>query len=367
MFPDANEPGAPATPVFSAPDDLPHPWGAPTASGVARSVPEDFQVDEIPAFTPSGEGEHVLLHLRKRGRNTEDVARQLASLCHVPMVAVGYAGLKDRDAVTSQWFSVQLPGKTPEPDWQRLESPELQLLDRVRHHKKIRRGVLAGNRFILTLRQWRDPHHETETRLARIAEQGVPNYFGPQRFGHANHNLHQALALFRGQRRKLSRHKRGLYLSAARSFLFNTWLADRVRQGNWDRLEVGDVAQLDGSHSVFPVTEVDSSLTSRLREQDLHPTGPLWGRGTSMAQGTALAGEESLAREFPEFCQGLEAAGMEAERRPTRLKVTEPMWESPAPDEFRLSFTLPPGGYATTVLREVALLQTLEDTESTKT
>ena len=188
-------------------------------------------VEEELGYQASGEGEHVFLTVRKRGRNTQEVARAIAKLSGVPQVAVGYAGLKDRHAVTTQHFTVQLPGREA-PDWALLEDDSLQILSAERHHRKIRRGGLRGNRFVIRVDSARGDRDLVEQRLQRIARAGVPNYFGSQRFGRDGQNLVRVAELFAGRGRRPGREQRGLLLSAARAQLFNRVLQARVEDGS---------------------------------------------------------------------------------------------------------------------------------------
>ena len=333
------------------------PWayaaGPPPVAGLLRHRPEDFVVDEVLGFEPDGEGEHVLVRLQKRGANTDWAARQLARLAGVRPAAVGYAGLKDRHAVTSQWFSVQLAGRG-EPDWSALAGEGLEVLAAARHRRKLRRGALAGNRFELVLRQLSGETGELEGRLQTVVERGVPNYFGAQRFGRGGGNLERAEALFAGRLHERNRTRRGLYLSAARSFLFNQVLSRRVAEGSWDRALTGEVLVLAGSRSFFLAETPDAETERRLAEGDIDPSGPLWGRGELPSRGAARELEEAVVEPFPLFREGLEAAGMDQERRPLRLRPEG--LEGGLEDggrSLRLRFTLPAGAYATTVLREL--------------
>ena len=332
--------------------DLPRAYGSPPGSGSIRSRPEDFQVDELPGFAPDGEGEHLLLRIRKRNTNTDWLARQLARLADVPMVDVGYAGLKDRNAVTSQWFSLRLAGR-PEPDWKGLESDEIQILERVRHRRKLRRGALLGNRFRLLIRALSGQRPALEQRLEQLNRGGFPNYFGEQRFGHDYGNLERADALFARRLTRVDRHRRGLYLSAVRSQLFNQVLAARLEQGNWNRPLAGDLLMLEGTQSWFPAPELDSELERRVAELDLHPSGPLWGRGRPRVDGPARAVEVVALAGFEAWREGLEHCGLSQERRALRAAVVDLAWCFPAVDELELSFSLPAGSYATALLREL--------------
>jgi len=331
---------------------LPFAHGQPTLSGRLRAVPEDFQVREEIPFTLEGAGEHVWLWVRKRGANTDWVARRLAERAGVPPGAVSYAGLKDRHAVTEQWFSVHLPGRA-EPDWSANPDSEFIVLNAVRHTRKLRRGALSGNAFRITLRDLAGDPDQLAARLNLVAATGVPNYFGEQRFGHEGGNLEQAEAMLRGELKVRDRHQRGLYLSAARSALFNAVLARRVTDGTWNQPLPGEVLMLAGSHSIFAVDEVDETIRQRVAAFDLHPTGPLWGTGILRSGGPVRALEEAVAATLPVFRDGLAAAGLEQERRALRLAVRDATLEFPEPGVAVLAFRLPAGAYATTVLREL--------------
>ncbi len=333
-------------------DTLPRAAGLPPIRGRLRTMPEDFQVVEDLGFDPSGAGEHVLLRVRKREANTEWVARRLAAWAGVPAREVGFAGLKDRNAVTVQWFSVRLAGR-PEPDWSACGDESFTVLEYHPHDRKLRRGALKGNVFRIVVRDMEGNRTELESRLARLAARGAPNYFGAQRFGHSGGNLARAEAMFLGEERVRDRHRRSLYLSAARSEIFNQLLARRVAEDTWSRPLPGDVMMLEGSHSVFAAPEADDLLERRAAVQDIHPTGPLWGRGDLASGGGVRVLEEALAALFPVFRQGLEEAGLKQERRALRVKVTGLELESVAADVVALHFRLPAGAYATTVLREL--------------
>ncbi len=337
-------------------EDPPRAWGTPPAVAVLRQKPDDFRVDEELGFSPDGEGQHLFLRICKRDSNTQWVARQLARVARVPLKAVGYAGLKDRRAVTSQWFSLDLAGKA-EPDWGMLESDGIRLLEKVRHGRKLRRGSLAGNRFTLVLRALEGDREAVEQRLRRIEREGVPNYFGEQRFGRDGANLQQALALFQGEIRIRDRHRRGICLSAARSMLFNRVLGRRVEAACWQHVLPGEAVMLAGSRSFFSMADLTSDIERRVAEGDLLPSAPLWGRGDSPAQGEALALEKAALEGLEAWCRGLEAAGLRQERRATLLRPQRFSWEWLGKGALRLRFFLPAGGYATAVVRELARLR----------
>ena len=332
--------------------ELPFAHGAtPPLTAHLRSTPEDFVVEEILGYDADGSGEHALLWVEKRGANTDWVARELAKFAGVPPLAVGYAGLKDRNAVTRQTFSVQLAGK-PGPDWSTFPHAEVKVLAATRHGRKLKRGALRGNRFVLVLREAQGDRARAEEVLAAIAARGVPNYFGEQRFGREGGNLDQARAMFAG--RRVDRDKRGFLLSAARSQIFNSVLAARVERGVWDAPLDGEVWSLAGSRSWFGPEPYNDILAQRLASGDIHPSGPLWGQGESPAAGGAGALEREIAAAHADLAEGIAAARMDQERRPLRLLPKEMRWRWLADDALELSFELPAGAYATVVAREVA-------------
>ncbi|HET7921870.1 MAG TPA: tRNA pseudouridine(13) synthase TruD [Gammaproteobacteria bacterium] len=328
--------------------------GRPECRARIRSQPEDFEVEEVLGFTADGEGEHALLEIVKRGANTDWVARELARIAGVRTRDVSYAGRKDRHAVTRQHFSVWLGGRAM-PEWP--EHAEYRVLSAQRHRRKLRLGALKGNRFRLVLRELSQSAADLETRLTRIREQGVPNYFGTQRFGHAGNNIARAERMFAEPGRIRDRTLRSLLLSTARSLIFNAILSERVRLDNWNTPLPGEACMLNGTHSVFRAETVDKALCTRVASGDVHPTGPLWGVGERLSGAEAAALEQSVAAQYPVFTQGLEAARLAAARRSLRLPVPELVWHRESPHELTLEFFLPAGCYATTVLRELVTLE----------
>jgi tRNA pseudouridine13 synthase len=339
-------------PAWCSVHDLPHAHGGPLIRARLRARPEDFVVDEVLPFGPDGDGEHRLLRVRKTDANTDWAARRIALLAGVPAKAVGYAGLKDRHAVTTQWFSVHL-GNRPEPRWRQLAEDGIEVLESHPHRRKLKRGALAGNRFVLRLRDVEGDLDGVARRLALIAGRGVPNYFGPQRFGRNESNLHRADALFRGSAGRVSRHQRGLWLSAARSQIFNEVLAARVERDDWCRPLPGDRLQLLGSHSHFLAETIDARIRERVEDGDALPTGPLVGEGASLTSGAVAELEWTVMAPFARWIDGLAEAGLKQERRPLRLDPEDLSHEWAAADELLLRFTLPAGSYATVLLREL--------------
>jgi tRNA pseudouridine13 synthase len=336
---------------------LPYAFGGPAGVGKLRVEPEDFVVREIPICEPDGAGEHVWLWVRKRNANTEWVARQLARYAGVTPREVSFAGLKDRRAVTEQWYSVQLPGKA-DPEWSDARIDGVEILRAARHSRKLKRGALRGNAFVIRIREFSGARAELETRLDAIARRGIPNYFGEQRFGRDGGNLDAAIAMLNGGGARTPRHLRGLYLSALRSLLFNRVLAARVADGSWERPLPGDVLQLDGRRAWFPADPDDATLAQRVQTLEIHPTGPLWGRGAPATQAEALHLETGCLAQFADICVGLERAGLEQDRRALRVAVRELSWTWEADDRLCLGFTLPTGSYATALLRELVRSET---------
>jgi len=331
-------------------DSLARAHGGAVVSARFKLEPEDFEVEEITGFEPSGEGEHAWLQVEKRGANTEWVAARLAEFAGVPGSVVGFAGLKDRHALTRQVFTVQLPGQA-DPDWSALPVPGVRVLSATRHARKLKRGALRGNRFRIRLREVDGDRGAVPARLDRVATHGVPNYFGEQRFGREGGNLDLARALFAG--RRLGRAQRGFALSAARAAIFNAVLDARVATGTWDQPLEGEVWMLDGSHSVFGPEPWNEALAARLAGGDIHPTGPMWGRGELRSEHQARVLERGIADTCADLAKGLEAAGLAQERRALRLPVRGLEWTWEGDDGLLLAFELDPGSFATVVLREL--------------
>ena len=317
--------------------DWPRALGGAAIRADFRTEPEDFVVDELAAPEPApapGESEHVLVQVRKRGTNTGYVAQQLAQLAGVQSKDVGYYGLKDRHAVTTQWFSVWLAQK-PEPDWQRVNDEEISVLQHFRGLRKLRRGEHLGNRFQIRLRNVQGDRDAAEGVLAKVPA-GVPNYFGEQRFGHNGGNLDLVNRIVAdeeaGKRRRIPRNQKAFAMSAARSWLFNQVLASRVEQGNWLQVIAGEPEEAG--------------------------SGPLWGRGRNPASDEQLALEQEAMAPWKPWCDWLEHCGLSQERRGLVLQPQgfQARWEG---DDLILNFALPPGTFATAVLREVAELANL--------
>lgn len=317
----------PDTPYFDL--DFPRSLERPTTEAGFRVRCRDFQVDERAGFEPSGEGEHLLLQVRKENENTRWLAKLLAEHYGVEESAVGYCGLKDRRALTRQWFSIHLPGQAdtgPMP-----AGPGFKVLAAARHSRKLRPGMHEGNDFVICLRGLGGDSDAIEQRLALIRDRGVPNYFGEQRFGIDGGNLAEVERIVARSRPRFKGRRGGLYLSAARSWLFNLVLADRVREGTWNSCLEGEP----------------------------RPEGPLWGRGRSAAAGAVADYESALLQPWRAWCDALEHSGLGQERRSLVLVPEGLRWQWLGQD-VELAFGLPPGTYATALLREVALLKAPE-------
>ncbi|WP_424948549.1 tRNA pseudouridine(13) synthase TruD [Chromohalobacter marismortui] len=318
-------------------------------------TPDDFVVEEVFDFAPEGQGEHLWLWIEKRDLTTPEAAKHVARVCGVRPRDVGYSGLKDRIAVTRQWVSVHLPGRdAPDAFATRLSDVGIVVHEAQRHPRKLKRGVHRANRFTLRLRGAVAADPDLSRRWRLLCEDGVPNYFGPQRFGREGRNLVLAQKAFaRGWRKRDDPH--GMQLSAARSFLFNEVLAARLRAQTWRTPRPGDVLVLAGTASRFMADDVDAALRERAARGDVTPTGPLWGSGR-LESGAAVAEEETrLVMQHATLVQGLEAAGVRVDRRALCVPLDAPSLTHAGPDRMTLSFGLPRGAFATSVLRELML------------
>ena len=357
-------------------ESLAYALGRPQASAVIKREFADFLVDEELAFVPTGEGEHVFLQVRKTDASTIDVARQLSAITNVAPADIGYSGMKDRRGETTQWFSVKLP-ETKQGALAALNDDRFQVLTVARNARKLRIGSHARNHFRLRLRGCQGEPCEYERRLEALSTQGVPNYFGAQRFGAQMSNLQQVSSLLRQvlddplSVKRGSRIRRGMLYSAARSYLFNQVLSARIERGDWAEYIDGDVMSLDGSGRLFCVSEAqpwDESLAQRLQAQDIHPTGPLPGaisvKDKYVSTGKAADIEKTVLESLRWMVDGLSAFGLEAGRRPLRFAVGNLQWRwedgaegSTEGKDLCLDFTLPRGAYATSLLRELCHLR----------
>lgn len=331
--------------------DWPTSGGSRIASGRLKTTPGDFIVDEllelpesnsdVEASAITGSGEHLCLKLEKVGDNTEYVARELARMAGCRNFDVGFCGLKDRHAVTRQWFSLYRPGcEAQDTALIREITAQWPVLAASRQVRKLRRGDHSGNGFVITLRDVTGNRQVIEDALCRLADIGAPNYFGPQRFGIGGANLDRAMSLDpttlnrrgrpggkgRGGKKRAGSEgsKNVLYFSAARSWLFNEVLAVRVEDGTWVAPEA---------------------------------TGPLWGDGGTTASGAMETLERDVVAQTPGLADLFSVTRMKPERRPLAVKPEQLVWQWLDQDSLELAFFLSPGQYATTVLSDIFELE----------
>lgn len=341
-------------------NQLAYALGVPEARAVLKQSPDDFVVTEQIGFELSGVGEHLWCWVEKQNQNTDWVAAQLANFVGISPKAVGTAGKKDRQARTYQWMSLHLPGKA-NPDFSKLTLAGVRVLKSVRHDKKLQTGALSGNHFEIGLHDFSGSQGDTEARLQAI-KTGFPNYFGEQRFGQDYANLAQASALFSGKLKRPPTALKGLYLSAARSWIFNELLSLRIENNTWQSWVAGDVYQLADSSGCFKAPEAETDalakakLLARLAANEIDATGLLTGRGALMSEQAVAGWEQTMMARHPLWQAGLEKAGLKQARRALRVVPQNLTWQWLAPDRLVLSFGLPKGSYATMLLREVCQL-----------
>jgi len=329
----------------------PRAWGSLPGSASIRCCPEDFKVSEQLGFELSGAGEHCFLYVQKRQLNSMELLQRLSALSGAAPRDIGLSGLKDRNAVTRQWFSVGMAGRA-EPDWHALEAGgDVQVVAMGRHLRKLRRGVHRANRFTLVLRALTGERAALEQRLEKLRDAGVPNYFGEQRFGRNGSTLEQARRWMHSGRR-LSRDKRSLYFSALRAYVFNRLLALRVENGDWNAINPGDVCLLRGTRSFFTCAEVNDDIRARARGGDIHPGLPLWGRGQASVDAMFGARQADTLAECRDICDFLEESALDLAWRPARMVPDDFCWQFCDDETLQLDFSLGAGSYATALLAE---------------
>ncbi|HAM61821.1 MAG TPA: tRNA pseudouridine(13) synthase TruD [Psychrobacter sp.] len=363
--------------------DLPQPMKPPIKQALYKAKPEDFVVNERLEVDFTGEGEHLWLHIKKSGINTAYLAKLLSEWADIPLRDVGYSGLKDRQALTTQWFSLRLPKKQkPDSDFAPVDIKEhetVKIIAEHWHNKKLNRGTHNANQFVITLRDIEFAKDQTlgdkssvEQHLQTISKTGVPNYFGPQRFGFGGNNIREALNLFarplkstssakkKNKRKSAVRKQNSMELSAARSLIFNQILAARVQDGSWNTGLNGDVFNLNGSGSIFASEHMDETLQARVASGDIHPTAVMWGAGNDKVAGDAAELENTVVQQdalLAALATGLEQREVKAQRRALRLPVEDLSWrwadEQDGEQTLVLSFTLTTGSFATSVLASV--------------
>ncbi len=350
---------------MSALDGHGYAFGGPLGRAEVAYQAQDFRVDEQLGFSASGDGPHLLIQIQKTGLSTTEAIRRLAQFWSIAPRDFGYAGRKDRSAVTRQWLTLPWPVNAALPAIgvifeDAAKGQHLGLHQVARHRRKLPVGSLVGNRFGLTLRSVSASTQQIESRLITIARCGVPNYFGPQRFGRNAENLARAISWFGGSLRPRDRGDRSLLLSAARSACFNAVLSGRVADGDWAVPRPEDLMVLDGRGSLFAASdESPVPLLARAAGLRIHPTGPLPGRPRKglilppplQRREMDLLNAHSTA--LADCVTGLVDKGVEMARRPLRVAAGGLAWFWPDPQTLHLAFTLPKGAYATSLLREL--------------
>lgn len=334
----------------------------PVATARLKASPDDFQVEEELGFALSGAGEHLCIQVEKTGLSTIEAAGRLREATGLRQSDIGYAGMKDKRARTTQWFSLRLP-HSQESKLYSAQDDSLRIRQSSRNHRKIRIGSHRANRFAIQLRDFRGDRDDMERRLQFLNQHGVPNYFGPQRFGRLYGNLDRIDRCIRdGERGRaragISRAERSLLYSAARAWLFNQVLSTRLAHGNWNRYLPGDVMSLDGSGRPFlqEAGACDDDLRQRLDSLDIHVTGPLPGAVTGqlryVTRAQAADIENAVLLQNSAMLAWLEREGLQADRRPLRfaLRELDRVWTE---DGLKLHFVLARGCYATSLIREL--------------
>ncbi|MDB4972651.1 MAG: tRNA pseudouridine 13 synthase [Myxococcaceae bacterium] len=324
----------------------------PPIEGTLKGAPEDFVVEELPAYPPSGTGEHLYLWIEKRELNTQDAVARLAQALGARQDGAGYAGLKDKRAVTRQWLSFHHVGTPRAED---LTVDGVRVLEVSRHVNKLRTGHLRGNRFTIRLGAVPPAHdvHAAAT-LARLVDDGLPNYYGSQRFGIEGRNLAGAWSWIVEQGRPPNKpFLRKLFVSTLQSALFNAWLAARIERGEYLTALPGDILRKEESGGLFDCTDAELD-GARLRSWEISATGPMFGARMRATSAEAHDREIALLAEYgltdAHFAR-VERAG-EGTRRPARVRVSE-VAQRREGDDLVLSFTLPRGSYATVLLSEL--------------
>ena len=320
----------------------------PKQTALLKAECADFVVKEQLGYDMSGDGEFVAVKVRKTDCNTLFVGEQLAKFAGISARNMSYAGLKDRKAITEQWFSLQMPGQ-PTPDFSQFSLEGVEILEVTRHQWKIRIGSLQGNHFEILLRNAEETD-ELKVRLDFLAKNGFPNYFTEQRFGRDGNNLTQALRWANGEIKVKDRNKRSFYLSAARSEIFNLIVAKRIELGLAQQVLNGDILQLNGSHSWFVVDESEdlAQLQQRLAQQDVLLTAPL----ISEEEKSAVDFENEIFAQHQALFPLMRQERMKAARRPILMQPQQFQWQF-EPNGLRLKFYLPAGSYATALIREL--------------
>lgn len=345
-------------------DNLAYAGEKPVVSAEYKTIPADFQVTEELGFTPDGKGEHLYLFIEKTGLTTQEVQQHLAGFFQRPSVDVSFSGMKDKQAITRQWFSVRLPGGKHQA-LEKFESPQLSILQSLTNSRKLKRGSHRCNHFSIILRKLSHDPLTLLKGLELMQAQGMPNYFGEQRFGWQGSTLAGASQFFTdtvtNTGTRVNAYQRSLYISAARAFLFNQVLSERISRHCWNSYLAGDVMLLDGTSATFASDPEDNRLKQRLVGMDIHPTGPLWGWGSLQSQSDCAVLENDVVSAYPLFRNGLESIRANMQRRALRSRVKNLRYSLLDKDVLQLEFSLNRGAYATALLRELVNLKSSEN------
>ena len=329
-------------------DDLPAASAhLPGTGGVLRTRVEDFEVEEIPSYLPSGAGAHAYAYVEKRGLTTRDVVVAIVG-AGAPRGSVGFAGQKDKYAVARQWISVPAEHEAALKSLDDVEG--VRVLETSMHRNKLGLGHLKGNRFSVRVREAREDWQPVvEDVLAHLRRVGVPNYFGPQRFGTFNTNIADGLRLVRGERMRVDRRMQRFYQAALQSHLFNQLLKMRMERGLYDSVLAGERAQRHDSGGMFVVDDGERE-SERARRLEISAALPLFGKKARVSAGDAGALETHVLSEYGlEYGQFQRIPGA---RRISRIRLDDASIEA-ADGGYVVAFTLPKGAYATSVMREL--------------
>ena len=341
-------------------NDLAYANEATGCKALYRQQAEHFQVVETLNFKPSGEGEHLYLYIKKSNTNTDWLARDLARRANLNPLDVGYAGRKDRLAVTTQWFSLLDPQhrqtSTKMSFETQFKSDDFSIIQTSRHNKKLRKGEIAFNRFKLQLLAFEGCIDTLTERVKLLSRVGFPNYFGPQRFGHDGSNIANAQAMLSGKIRVKDRNKRSIYLSSARSYLFNKILSARIQENTWQTPIDGDCFWDNQTQQLSEIASIENLSESELYESlnsgNLTITGAMAGDGNNLSSGLCNELESRVLNSQADLYKGIANSRINWQRRPLRV-IPSDVNCSKNDTGVELNFSLQTGAYATSLLREL--------------
>lgn len=320
--------------------------------GLIKESPEDFEVEEIPLYEPGCEGEHLYISVKKRGISTRDLQQNLADLFGIPSRDIGFAGMKDKWALTTQTFSLLLPIaiKNEEAQKKIQDHLEVELLWLKRHQNKLRTGHLLGNTFRIVLSGTTEGAMEKAQAIAgELKKKGLPNFYGDQRFGGGEENLEQALAIWKG-RKRMAGWKKRFFLSVIQSHLFNYYLLERIQRGWFDHILQGDLAKKTDRGGIFLVEDQEAE-SPRFENREITFTGPIYGTKMRWPEGEPKELEEKTLQDFEIPPGDFKKHRLPGSRRAGKIYL-EDLSIEPHEKGLLFSFPLPKGSYATVVMRE---------------